>query len=73
MQDERLTYDVGTAAKLLGISRNSAYLACLTGQIPHLKIGKRILIPRASLAQLIESAGNGKEGNDDIDFKTKSA
>jgi len=55
--DERLTYDVGTAAKLLGLSRNSAYQACLTGQIPHLKIGKRILIPRVAIQKLLESAG----------------
>jgi excisionase family DNA binding protein len=65
MQDnERLTYDVGTAARLLGLSRGSAYLACLTGQIPHLKIGKRILIPKASLARLLESVGNGTRGNE---------
>ena len=59
--NERLTYDVGTAAKLLGLSRNSAYLACLNGQIPHLKIGKRILIPKASLERLLESASKPKE------------
>ena len=52
--NERLTYDVGTAAKLLGLSRNSTYLACLTGQIPHLKIGKRILIPKVQLEKLLQ-------------------
>lgn len=45
-------------------SRNSAYLACLNGQIPHLKIGKRILIPKASLARLLERAGNGTRENE---------
>lgn len=59
--DERLTYDVGTAAKLLGLSRNSTYLACLTGQIPHLKIGKRILIPRVALEQMLGKAGSGQK------------
>ena len=53
---ERLTYDVKTAAKLLGLSKNSAYQACLKGEIPHLKIGKRILIPKAQLERLL--AGN---------------
>lgn len=64
MQDnERLTYDVGTAAKLLGLSRNSAYLACLKGEIPHLKIGKRILIPKVALEQMLnEAALRQKEG-----------
>ena len=62
MQDnERLTYDVGTAAKLLGLSKNSAYQACLTGQIPHLKIGKRILIPKISLARML----SGSKAEDD--------
>ena len=60
--NERLTYDVGTAAKLLGLSRNSAYLACLNGQIPHLKIGKRILIPKVTLEKMLTEAGRLKEG-----------
>ena len=51
--DERLTYNVREAAKLLGLSKNSAYQACLKGEIPHLKIGKRILIPRAQLERLL--------------------
>lgn len=59
---ERLTYDVGTAAKLLGLSRGAAYQACLTGQIPHLKIGKRILIPVAALNRMLETA-EAKDGS----------
>lgn len=61
VSNERLTYDVGTAAKLLGLSRNSAYQACLNGQIPHLKIGKRILIPRIALQRMLAEAGRQKE------------
>ena len=56
----RLTYNVTEAAKLLGLSKNSAYQACLRGEIPHLKIGKRILIPRAQLERLL---GNGEASN----------
>jgi excisionase family DNA binding protein len=50
---ERMTYSVREAAELLGLSKNSAYQACLKGEIPHLKIGKRILIPRAQLERLL--------------------
>jgi excisionase family DNA binding protein len=50
---ERLTYDVKSAARLLGLSKNSVYQACLKGEIPHLKIGKRILIPKAQLERLL--------------------
>lgn len=50
---ERMTYDVGTAAKLLGLSRNSAYLACLRGDIPCLRIGKRLIIPKIRLDEML--------------------
>ena len=61
--EERLTYNVKEAAKLLGLSRNSAYQACLKGEIPHLKIGKRILIPRVQLERLL--LGNDEAKNDE--------
>ena len=56
--DERLTYDVGTVAKLLGLSRNAAYQACLRGDIPCLRIGKRLIVPKVQLQKLLE--GNGE-------------
>ena len=59
---ERLTYDVKTAAKLIGLSKNSAYQACLRGEIPCLRIGKRILIPKVQLEQLLHSNGEVKNG-----------
>jgi excisionase family DNA binding protein len=58
---ERLTYNVREAAELLGLSKNSAYQACLRGEIPHLKIGKRILIPKAQLERLL--LGNSEAAN----------
>ena len=53
MESERLTYNVDTAAKLLGLSRNAAYQGCLSGQIPHIKVGKRILIPKRMLEAIL--------------------
>lgn len=58
---ERLTYTVREAADLLGLSKNSAYQACLKGEIPHLKIGKRILIPKARLERLLLTDGGTEE------------
>ena len=49
---QRLTYSVDEAAEILGISRASAYEAVRKGEIPHIKIGKRILIPRSFLQSL---------------------
>ena len=58
---ERLTLNVPEAARLLGLSRGSAYQAIATGEIPHIKVGKRILIPRVSLEKMLSDAGNSKE------------
>jgi excisionase family DNA binding protein len=53
---ERLTVTVPEAAKLLGISRMSAYTAVREGVIPSLRIGRRILIPRLALERLLAQA-----------------
>ena len=61
MQDnEKLTYNVVEASQILGLSKNATYQACLTGQIPHLKIGKRILIPKVALETMLIEAGRPK-------------
>jgi excisionase family DNA binding protein len=51
----RLTYTVEEVARLLGISRNSAYEAVRRGEIPTIRIGRRILVPRNRLDDLLES------------------
>lgn len=51
-----LTYKIPEAARILGIGRNSAYEAARRGQIPTIKIGKLLLVPRAALDRLIQSA-----------------
>ena len=51
---ERLTYSVEEAARLLGISRNSAYEAVRRGEIPTIRIGRRILIPRSRLEAMMD-------------------
>lgn len=51
------TMKVEEAAQLLGIGRNQAYEAVRRGEIPSLKIGGRILVPRRRLMALI----NGDE------------
>jgi len=43
------TLDVKQAAKLLGIGQNSAYEAVKRGEIPTLKIGRRLVVPTATL------------------------
>jgi len=54
---ERVTLTVDEARRMLGLSRGSAYEAVRTGSIPSVRIGKRILIPRAALTRLLDKAG----------------
>jgi excisionase family DNA binding protein len=50
---ERLTYTVTEVAALLGISRASAYELVRSGEIPALHFGRRIVIPRVALEELL--------------------
>jgi len=54
MQDERLTLTIEETAKLLGIGRQLAYNRVKTGEIPVIKIGRRLLVPRRALEKLLE-------------------
>ncbi len=53
MTEGTLTMTVPAAAKLLGISKNSAYLAAARGEIPTVRVGHRVLVPRAALERLL--------------------
>jgi excisionase family DNA binding protein len=50
----RATYSVEEAADILGIGRATAYAAARRGDLPTIKIGKRILVPRVALDRLLE-------------------
>ena len=52
--DKRLCLTVPEVAKLLGISRNYCYELVRRGIIPSIRLGKRILIPRAALEKMLE-------------------
>jgi excisionase family DNA binding protein len=48
-----LTLTVEEAGRLLGISRGAAYRAAACGQIPTIRLGRRLLVPTARLHQLL--------------------
>ncbi len=56
--NESLTISVEDAAKLLGISRGLAYEAARRGELPTIRLGRRLLVPRARLLELV-GAENG--------------
>lgn len=42
------------AARVLGISKSTAFRAVKTGEIPSFHMGRRILVPTAKLIRLVE-------------------
>lgn len=50
---EGLTFTVDEVSKLLKLSRTSCYEAIKRGDIPSLRIGKRILIPRHAFEKML--------------------
>jgi excisionase family DNA binding protein len=57
----RLVLTVEEAAAALGISRASAYEAVRVGEIPSVRIGRRILVPKSALQRMLDSAGESDE------------
>ena len=57
---EKLVLNASEVSRLLGLSRGSVYQAIATGQIPSIRIGRRILISRASLRERLEGAASGR-------------
>ena len=57
---ERLTLTVEEAGRLLGISRGQAYEMARTGGIPVVRFGRRLVVPRKRLIEMLDS--NPDEG-----------
>jgi excisionase family DNA binding protein len=64
MDTERRVFTIPEAGRLLGLSRSSAYDAARRGEIPTLRIGRRVLVPRERLEQLLrgETAPTARSG-----------
>ena len=52
----RLTLSVPEAAELLGISRALGYELVARGELPSLRLGRRVVVPVARLAELVAAA-----------------
>jgi len=59
--NESLVLTVGEAAKLLRLSKTTTYDQIRQGSIPSIRMGKRILVPRAALIRMLEET-IGKAG-----------
>jgi excisionase family DNA binding protein len=64
IHDNRMTMTAEQAAAALGISRGTAYEAVRTGQLPTIRIGRRVLVPIAGLHKLLKGAVDHVAGSD---------
>ncbi len=49
----RLVYTVAEAAELLGIGRSTAYELVARGELPTVRIGRRLVVTRPALIELV--------------------
>ncbi len=52
-RSESLVWTVEEAGRLLGISRAHAYELVARGELPHLRLGRRVVIPKHAIDQLL--------------------
>jgi len=50
---ERLVFTVGEAGQLLGISRAFAYELVARGDLPVIRLGRRIVVPKVALLAMV--------------------
>jgi excisionase family DNA binding protein len=62
---ERLTVTVTQAAVMLGISRTSAYERVRRGEIPAVRLGRRLLVPKARLLAMLDRDWPGSSTTED--------
>ncbi len=68
---ERKTATVDETATELGLCRESVYEAIRRGEIPAIRIGKRLLIPRDALNRMLAGEKQFKDGEFVVDVKAK--
>jgi excisionase family DNA binding protein len=66
LQDMPPTISIEEASEILGISRRSAYRAASAGELPTLRLGRRLLVPTARLLALL-GVGAQPAGDDRLD------
>ena len=55
---ERLVWTVAEAGRMLGISRAHAYELVARGELPHLRLGRRVVVPKQALEVLLARAAS---------------
>jgi excisionase family DNA binding protein len=54
--DGRDAFSVEETANILGLSRPTAYAAVKTGDLPSIRVGRRLIVPRYALEKMLAGA-----------------
>ena len=52
---EKLVYSIPECGEILGVSRAHIYKMAKEGRLPIIKLGRRLVVPRAALMRMLES------------------
>jgi hypothetical protein len=55
--ENAMTYLVPEAGEMIGLTRNASYAAANRGDIPTIRIGKLIRVPKMAFHRMLEGAG----------------
>jgi len=55
-EDQRLVYEVPEAGAMLGLTRNASYDAAKRGDIPTIRFGKLLRVPKAAFHKMLQGA-----------------
>ena len=58
--EESLVLSVVEAGRLINCGRNKAYELARTGQLPTIRLGRKLVVPRAAFVRWLAEAGSQK-------------
>ena len=58
---EKLVMDVPEAGAKLGLTRNASYAAAKRGDIPTIRIGRLLRVPKEAFQRMLDAAGQQKK------------
>jgi excisionase family DNA binding protein len=62
--ESKSTYaSVAALAADIGLSERSTRSALRRGDIPHIRVGRRFILPKAAIAEWLPSAGRGQQSD----------
>lgn len=59
---QQLTYSVADVARIFGVAPSHVWRLCQSKEIPSIRLGSRILIPREAVEHILASTGGRNSG-----------